>query len=125
MRLRTTHSATVYGERVVGEDALGTDRVETDAPIASIDGRHRPQGEGLTREQRSERIDESPTFVTHAVGRDPGTGEQVQLLDELAPGQRVDIDGVTGTFELVRVVPHYGRGSTAERITLELERTDG
>lgn len=125
MRLRTTHRATLMGERKVGEDSLGTDQVVDDAPLAEVDGRYRPQGEGLTREERSQRVDASPTLVVRPVGDDPQTGDTVQIMDVAAPGQQVDIDGVDATLDLMNVKPHYGRRSRPDRITLELQRTDG
>ena len=123
MRLRTTHSATVYGETVVGTDADGTEHTESSDPVAEMRGRFRPQGDGLTRERRGERIDSSPEFVCRTTGRDPDSGDQIDLTDVVEADQRIAIDGVSQTFVILRVDEHYGRGATPVRLSLELQAT--
>lgn len=123
MRLRTTHRATIYGDRVKGENAIGQSQTVPDEPLVELRGRFRPQGEGWTREARSPRVDQSPNIVVAPRGRDPQSGEQVHVKDIATEGQRVEIGGEDTTFQLVRVVPHYGRGGQAHRFTLELEAT--
>lgn len=123
MRLRTTHQATIYGDRSIGENAIGQSQTVPDAPLVEIRCRYRPQGEGWTRESREPRVDQSPEIVVAPRGRDPETGAQIAVSDVAKAGQRVAIDGVETTFQLVRVVPHRGRGGRAERYTIELEAT--
>lgn len=127
MRLRTTHTATVYGETVVGEDDLGADLTE-DEPVATVPCRYRPAGEGFVREATGERVHQNPTLITRPRGRTP-TGEQVALLETIDEGQRVAIDGIAETFTVRHIRPQYGRGSRPRRLTIELvsqtEGTDG
>lgn len=123
MRLRTTHRATIYGDRTVGENEIGQDQTVSDAPLVEMRCRYRPQGEGWTREAREPRVDKSPEIVVAPRGRHPETGAQVAVEDVAQAGQRVDIAGVETTFQLVRVDPHYGRGGQPERYTIELEAT--
>jgi hypothetical protein len=123
MRLRTTHDITVYGDRAVGENAIGQDQTAPDEPLVTVRGRFREQGEGWTRERRSPRIDRSPEVVIPTRGRDPATGEQVDIGEVIDEGQHVDVSGEQSTFQLVRVVPHHGKGQDIRRYTLELENT--
>lgn len=123
MRLRTTHSATIYGDRQTGENAVGEVQTVPDDPLLELPCRYRPQGEGWTREARSPRVDQSPSIVVAPRGRDPQNGAQVNVQDVAQAGQRVEIDGEETTFQLVRVVPHHGRGGRVDRYTLELEAT--
>lgn len=123
MRLRTTHTATIYGDRVKGENSIGAEQTVPDEPLVELRGRFRPQGEGWTRESRSPRVDQSPTVVVAPRGRDPDTGAQIAVDDVATPGQRVEVSGESTTFQLTRVVPHFGRGGNPHRYTLELEST--
>lgn len=123
MRLRTTHKATIYGDRTKGENTIGQEQTVPDEPLVEIPCRFRPQGEGWTREAREPRVDSAPEIVVAPRGRDPETGAQVNVGDVAKEGQRVAIDGVDTTFQLVRVDPHYGRGGRPERYSLELEAT--
>lgn len=123
MRLRTTHKATIYGDRPVGENAIGQDQTVPDEPLVEFPCRFRPQGEGWTREAREPRVDQSPNIVVAPRGRDPQNGAQVAIEDVATEGQRVEIDGVDTTYQLTRVRPHYGRGGRPERITIEMEAT--
>ena len=123
MRLRTTHTATVYGDRVTGTNDVGQELTATDAPLVTLRGRYRPQGSGLTSETRGERIDQSPEFVCRATGTHPDTDEYVSVGDVVAAGQRVAIEGDDTTFRIVRVDPHYGRHERPQRYSLELQAT--
>lgn len=123
MRLRTTHRATIYGDRKKGENAIGQSQTVPDDPLVELRGRFRSQGEGWTREARSPRVDQSPNIVVAPRGRDPQTGAQVAVEDVAQAGQRVEIGGKSTTYQLVRVVPHFGRGGNPHRYTLELEST--
>lgn len=123
MRLRTTHRATIYGNRSVGSNEIGQNQTVSDEPLVEIRCRYRPQGDGWTREAREPRVDQSPEIVVAPRGRDPETGAQVEIADVVTAGQRVAIGGVETTFQLVRVDPHYGRGGQPDRYSLELEAT--
>lgn len=119
MFLRTTHSATVYGERVVGKNEIGQEQRVPDTEVATFTCRFRPQGEGLTREEHSERIDSSPEVVIRSLIRG-ADGEQVPATDVLNEGQRIDLEGEEQRYILARIHDHYDYG-TVNRITLELE----
>lgn len=123
MRLRTTHTATIYGDRQTGENAVGEAQTVPDEPLIELRCRVRPQGEGWTREARSPRVDQAPDIVTEPRGRDPNNGSQLTVQDVAQEGQRVAISGKDTTFQLTRVVPHHGRSGQPDRFTLELEAT--
>lgn len=123
MRLRTTHTATIYGDRQTGENAIGQQQTVPDEPLLELPCRYRPQGEGWTREARSPRVDQSPSIIVVPRGRDPQNGAQVDVQDVAQAGQRVEIDGEDTTYQLTRIVPHPGRGGRVDRYTLELEAT--
>lgn len=126
MRLRTTHTLTVYDEQQVGTNELGVALTESETPLAEIEGRYRPQGEGLIREERSSRIDRSPSVVVRPVGHDPDTGARLELLTVLEEGQRVVVNGIGQEFALRRIDPHFGRSGGPHRLTLHIEpTTDG
>lgn len=122
MRLVTTHTATIYGDRSIGSNAIGQEQTVSDDPLIEIQCRFRPQGEGWTREAREPRVDQSPEIAVVPHGNDPETGEDVAIADVARAGQHVDIAGVDTTYQLVRVVPHYGLDSP-DHFTLELEAT--
>lgn len=124
MRLRTTHAATVYGDRTSGENAVGEDRIVSDVPLITIPCRYRPQGNGFTRERREPRIDRSPEIVVPPRGRHPENGEQVSVSGTIGPGQRVDISDVDTVFYAMRIDPHFGHSGAPDRFTIELE-SDG
>lgn len=123
MRLRTTHTATIYGDRTKGENAIGQQQTVPDEPLLELPCRYRPQGEGWTREARSPRVDQAPNIVVAPRGRDPNNGSQLKVLDVAQAGQRVAISGKSTTFQLTRVSPHHGRRGEPDRVTLELEAT--
>lgn len=128
MRLRATHQAIVYGERVVGEDELGTELTESDAPVLTCPARFNDRTRNIVRETTGEHIEQSPSAMLPPHGDDPDTGEQRSSVEIVEPG--LDIRFKSGQWdndEMYRidsVAINRRRGNRLESIDCQLARHD-
>lgn len=128
MRLRATHQATVYGERVVGTDELGTDLTESDAPVLTCPARFNDRTENIVRENTGEHIEQSPTAMLPPHGYHPETGDPLASVGIVEPGMDIQIESAQwDTDEMFRIdsiAINRRRGNRLESIDCQLQRHD-
>lgn len=128
MRLRATHQATVFGERVVGEDELGTDLTESDEPLLTCPARFNDRTENIVRETTGEHIEQSPSVMIPPRGYDPETGDQLESVGIVEPGMDIQIESGQWdndeTYRIDSIAISRRRGNRLESIDCQLARHD-
>lgn len=131
MRLRATHSATVYAEEIVGTDELGGDQTTTTKPVLQAPVRFDDVSRQFIRNPRGEHVEQKPRVWFPPYGKDPKTDKQVVAAERIVVGMDVGLVGSDGwttdesdRFSIDAVNINRRRGSRPERVECELQYHD-
>jgi hypothetical protein len=128
MRLRATHSATVYAEQTVDTTELNKDLTETTDPVLQAPVRFDDVSVQYIRDLQGEHVEQAPRVWFPPYGKDPTTDEQVVSAERIEPGMDVGLVSSDGwgtdsddRYAIAEVNINRRRGSRPERVECELQ----
>jgi hypothetical protein len=127
MRLRATHQATVFGEKVVDTSELNKDLTENTNPVLTAPVRFNDVSRTFVRTPRGEHVTQKPRIWFPPYGDDPATGDQVVSADRIETNMDVSLESrdwtvdETDRFSIEEVNVNRRRGGRPERVECELQ----